>query len=61
MRSDTVSLAPGSDGVAGGRSAGLVVAALKAFSAKERVSGIGCLAMALLYHVAGQKVWHAWT
>src|SRR5262245_2453340 len=44
MRSDTISFAPGTAGAFGGRSAGLVVAALNAFSAALRRSG-GFLAM----------------
>ena len=44
MRSETISLAPGIAGVFGGRSAGFVVTALKAFSAALRMSG-GFLAM----------------
>jgi hypothetical protein len=40
MRTDTISLAPGSEGAFGGSSGGgLVVAVLNAFSAAERVSG----------------------
>src|SRR5262249_8394966 len=39
MRNDTVSLAPGTGGAFDGRSAGLVVAALNAFSAMLRASG----------------------
>src|SRR6185437_15292908 len=47
MRSDTISFTPGSDGAFAGCSAGLVVAALKAFSASERESPVGRLAMPL--------------
>jgi hypothetical protein len=47
MRSDTVSFAPGTDGAFGGASAGLVVTALKAFSAADRVSGGWFRAMSL--------------
>src|SRR6185437_1891951 len=46
-RSDTISFTPGSDGAFAGCSAGLVVAALKAFSASERASPIGRRAMPL--------------
>ena len=46
MRSETISLAPGSDGAfAAGGSTGLAVAALKAFSASEKASDVGRRAM----------------
>ena len=56
MRSDTISLAPGNYGAfAAGCSTGLVVAALKAFSASERESRIGPRAILFLYHAVTQK------
>ena len=50
MRSDTVSFAPGIDGAFDGKSAGLVVRVLKAFSASERESRVGSRAIPALYH-----------